>query len=165
MAARRNICVKRYDGSVWQGSAPADYSPDAPDTRRNSIQVAPDGSLWRQLDGYSDPDAEWGLARFDGTEWRYYLTGRNVLGVDIAPDGSVWSVASDKAMYDAQGDYDEDLGYDLYVITPEAVARAQDGTVSGATQTFIGEGEYYMRAMPSVVPGAIAVMGLGASRL
>ena len=102
------------------------------------FQVAPDGSLWfsrwRSADGTDPRDDElwqemWstgggydlveagflacdGLARFDGQTLDRYLPGQ-CISMDIAADGSVWMVA------------DGDEGRDLYVITPEAVARTE----------------------------------------
>lgn len=54
-----------------------------------------------------------GLARFDGESWDPFLAGRCIWDLDLAPDGSVWVVAS------APGFASE---IDTYVITPEAVA-------------------------------------------
>ena len=90
--------------------------------------VAPDGSLWvtHQL-GVLDHDPDLGggrrvvcdqgidgVVRFDGVTWSRFLEGRCVEAMDIAPDGSVWLLASRS-----------DARYPLahyYVITPKAVA-------------------------------------------
>ncbi len=89
--------------------------------------VAPDGSFWAAWPGrgaLGTPDCL-GVNRFDGRAWERYLPDMYVhpLGMDIAPDGSVWLIAwEDKGV--------DDLGYrsdgHLYVITPEAVAATSD---------------------------------------
>jgi hypothetical protein len=113
------------------------------------FEVAPDGglwfSLWQSADGTdprpgADPEFwDWeawvadgrllcdGLARFDGNRDDRFLSGRCV-SIDIAANGSVWVLAADEAVRE----FDDDRGWvradnttwDLYVITPEAVAAA-----------------------------------------
>jgi hypothetical protein len=109
------------------------------------FRVAPDGSLWSSLwptaDGDPPEDDDWrtefpedhwvcdGLVRFDGDRLDRFLRGR-CISMDIAPDGSVWVLAADKGVwgYDAPYWYwalPDDHTWDLYVITPEAVAAVE----------------------------------------
>ena len=85
--------------------------------------IAPDGSFWAGwsvYDGDTDTVLYPGISRFDGQTWMRYLPGMAALGMDIAPDGSVWVVARESYDYvAAQGPAPE---ANLYVITPEAVA-------------------------------------------
>jgi hypothetical protein len=59
------------------------------------LRVDSSGAVWTE-----------GLRVFDGMTWRKYLGGREVIDLEVAPDGRVWVLASDH----------------LYVITPEAMA-------------------------------------------
>ena len=81
--------------------------------------VAPDGSFWAGWPRRSQEDWGQGVSRFDGQTWVRYLPGMYVHwfgGMDIAPDGSVWVLASEGAGVDPQR---------LYVITPEAVETSE----------------------------------------
>ena len=95
--------------------------------------VAPDGSFWAAWPGrgaLGTPDFL-GVNRFDGRAWERYLPDMYVhpLGMDIAPDGSVWLIAWEDKGVDDQGYWSD--GH-LYVITPGAVA-ATSGAPSPAS--------------------------------
>jgi len=88
----------------------------------------PDDVFWGLGPGTGRPvrsEEDWGqgVSRFDGRTWVRYLPGMYVpyLGMDIAPDGSVW-------VHAWEGEDREDPyagpGH-LYVITPEAVAATK----------------------------------------
>ena len=72
---------------------------------RSPHGVAPDGSFWAAWPGrgaLGTPDCL-GVNRFDGRAWERYLPDMYVhpLGMDIAPDGSVWLIAwEDKGVDD-----------------------------------------------------------------
>jgi hypothetical protein len=81
----------------------------------DTIEVAPDGSVWVNATG-GPADTCDGLARFDGETWTSYLTGRCISDLDFAPDGSVWLVAREPEGVSE---------VNTYVITPEAVAATE----------------------------------------
>ena len=103
-----------YDGTEWREWQPSDGAP----TPRmvgyydGGFEVADDGSAW--FGDQTDEDCK-GVARFDGVTASRWLEDLCVDGVSIAPDGAVWVLAG-------TGGKDEDNWFDLYVITPEAVA-------------------------------------------
>jgi hypothetical protein len=125
----------RSAGGEWEVWATADILPDI---RIGSTyfgyerEVAPDGSLWFSLwrgpDDSGPFELEWwcdGLARFDGETLDRFLPGRCPL-MDIAADGSVWLLATDEgALTPGEGGFPDDQTWDLYVITPEAVAATE----------------------------------------
>jgi len=109
----------RHDGTGWQQWSLEEHDM-VPAWRAAgyTYAVAPDGSFWAGWNRGEGDECE-GISRFDGRTWVRYLPGMCVprLGMDIAPDGSVWALAS------------EGFGVDepryLYVITPEAVADTE----------------------------------------
>jgi hypothetical protein len=111
--------LMRFDGTEWQRWGPADGVPPLGDGWGITLRQAPDGGLWMAQQYHDDmPCSEhWGVARFDGSTWRRFVSGRCVGSVDMAPDGSVWLKAT--------SDSSDDAPSDLYVITPEAVAATE----------------------------------------
>ena len=121
-AAPAEPFVMRYDGTGWQRWGPDEGVPSLTWSRPQLAQ-GPDGGLWvsaRPDIWFMPPDATDppfdGIARFDGSTWRYFLSGHDVSDWDIAPDGSVWLRMEDPDNY---------FGSGLYVITPEAVAASE----------------------------------------
>jgi hypothetical protein len=139
-----DVSIRSFDGSEWQQwslddlglGVRADQFVDVGAVDLVGIGVAPDGSLWVV------PGGEWselvgdgvvqteqatdcqGLLRFDGERWQRYAQGTCLYNpftvgdhLHIGPDGSIWALAST--------DPANDHAFDLYVITPEAVAATE----------------------------------------
>ena len=98
--------IMRFDGDDWQEFGPGDGVPGM-----LGLRVAPDGSLWAA----ASEEEPGGLYHFHGDEWSQYLTDLGVDRFEFGPDGAVWLLGG-------LGGLDEDNWFDLYVITPEAVA-------------------------------------------
>ena len=138
------------DGTVWHDGGEEDaalyrfadgewlrWTPDnLPDTgirfgwdSDDQLKVAPDGSVWFRHGGRWED--QWycdGLARFDG-ETLDRLLPDQCISIDIAPDGSVWVLAGEERLqtYDPEERkwVFADDAWDLYVITPEAMAVSE----------------------------------------
>ena len=116
-----STCVTRYDGTDWRSWTAPDGLLDVDWAYAYPVHAAPDRSVWVIGDLYSD-SKDGGVARFDASEWWYFMTGRHVWAMDIAADGTVWLVVdSDEDPFDDDGDYP---GH-LYVINPEAVTATE----------------------------------------
>jgi hypothetical protein len=138
--------LSRYSGGEWATWS----SADIPEISfglfglDQEFTVAPDGSvwfsLWRSQDGTDPRQGEYwrweermqavedgrlacdGVARFDGEVLARFLSGK-CISVDIAADGSAWVLAESDDEY--MTDDVIERWFDLYVITPEAVAEAR----------------------------------------
>ena len=120
--------LARLDADGWTlFSATADdvpklvllWGPEA------AMAVDATGTLW--IGHFRD-----GILAFDGSEWRRYLDGLDVNGIDVAPDGSVFATGvsgCDPTAAESSGfcqDRDRDLERaGLYVVTPEAMTAAE----------------------------------------
>jgi hypothetical protein len=93
------------------------------------FEVAPDGSLWFsqwQMRDRTEPLVCDGIGRFDGRTLDRLLPGRCITSMDIAPDGTVWVLATDETGWvfdngEAHWILGGDEGRDLHVITLQAV--------------------------------------------
>jgi len=152
-----------HDDTVWLGglSGLFSFEPGAGTWSRHEavssvaqIEVAPNGTIWvrrnererlRTADNEGPlPSAPDAMLAFDGTEWTTYGLPRTVTDFDIAPDGTVWAISNPETTGTNLRDLyrinfnDEDWS-DIYVITPEAVAAAEQkrgapGTDATATR-------------------------------
>ena len=107
--------LSRWDDGEWirDGSGAAHPADD---------RVGPDGGRWQTYD--PDWDCEWdwesepcpSVVRFDGVRGELFLADACADSIDIGPDGSVWALARTGPA--------KDPTWDLYVITPAAVAAS-----------------------------------------
>jgi hypothetical protein len=103
----------RFDGTEWTTFGRPDWMPRSYAYPWGELHVAPDGFLW--VPPLECDQGINGVARFDGETWTRSLQGYCVEAMDIAADGSVWTLATESGA---------DLRH-VYVITPEAVAVAE----------------------------------------
>ncbi|MGD8683826.1 MAG: hypothetical protein PVG27_07750, partial [Chloroflexota bacterium] len=107
--------LMRFDGTEWQRWGPEDGVPPlGAEATPPDLMPTRDGGLWLVENPYQCAD-DWGVARFDvdGPTWRHFFSGDCITSMDIAADGAVWLMTPTN---------DEDDTFELYVITPEAVA-------------------------------------------
>jgi hypothetical protein len=96
----RDVVLYRHDGAGWRQWSLGEHDMLPGGWFVAPYAVAPDGSFWA---GWPvRPEEGWGqgVSRFDGRTWLRYLPGMYVHwlgGMDIAPDGSVWALASEGA--------------------------------------------------------------------
>ena len=118
------VSLKSFDGNEWQ-----EWSLDDPyylgvlaqegagGVDLGGIGVAPDGGLWLgPVECWWEAETEepHGLLRFDGGRLDRYAADVCIFDGYLGPDGSIWALSST--------DPADDHAFDLYVITPEAVA-------------------------------------------
>jgi ligand-binding sensor domain-containing protein len=59
--------------------------------RVTSVAVTPDGAVWFAFGDHSVSTPGWGLSRFDGQAWDYYLDDAEVNVLTVGPDGTLWA--------------------------------------------------------------------------
>jgi hypothetical protein len=130
------VSLKSFDGNEWQ-----EWSLDDPyylgvlaeegagGVDLGGLGVAPDGGLWlgpvecwweaetEELIQRESPPTPHGLLRFDGGRLDRYAADVCIFDGYLGPDGSIWALSST--------DPADDHAFDLYVITPEAVAASE----------------------------------------
>ena len=112
--------------------------------RRLDDHVAPDGSLWETY----DPDWDWegepclNVVRFDGVREDVFLADACADSITIGPDGAVWALARTGP--------DDDLRWDLYVITPEVAIATERPAASTRTDILPDTTLTVMEAEPGV---------------
>jgi ligand-binding sensor domain-containing protein len=75
-----------YQGGEWR------LLRDGPTSGRvTSVAVTPDGATWFAFGDHSVSTPGWGLSRFDGQEWSYFLDDAEVGELAVAPDGTLWA--------------------------------------------------------------------------
>jgi hypothetical protein len=81
--------LARLQDEEWTVWTDADGVPQANDTEvAHDLTVGHDGTVWLPV---VDAEGCAGLAAFDGTAWRTYLSGYCVTDIAFAPDGMVWA--------------------------------------------------------------------------
>jgi ligand-binding sensor domain-containing protein len=86
VAAATNLGLRVYQGGEWR------LLKDGPTSDRvTSVAVTPDGAAWFGFGDHSVSTPGWGLSRFDGQEWQYFLGDAEVTVLAVAPDGSLWA--------------------------------------------------------------------------
>lgn len=67
---------------------------DGPTSDRiSSVAVTPDGAAWFAFGDHSVSTPGWGLSRFDGQRWDYFLEDAEVNALAVGPDGNLWAGA------------------------------------------------------------------------
>jgi ligand-binding sensor domain-containing protein len=56
-----------------------------------SVAVTPDGAAWFAFGDHSVQTPGWGLSRFDGQKWDYFLDDAEVNTLAVGPDGTLWA--------------------------------------------------------------------------
>jgi ligand-binding sensor domain-containing protein len=65
---------------------------DGPTSDRvSTVAVTSDGAAWFGFGDHSTSTPGWGVSRFDGDEWQYFLDNAEVNVLAVAPDGSLWA--------------------------------------------------------------------------
>jgi len=86
VAAATNLGLRVYQGGEWR------LLKDGPTSDRvTSVAVTPDDAAWFGFGDHSVSTPGWGLSRFDGQEWQYFLGDAEVTMLAVAPDGSLWA--------------------------------------------------------------------------
>jgi ligand-binding sensor domain-containing protein len=87
--------LARFDGRSWL----------VHDKLINSLEVAPDGSLW--MNGWEGLEDSFYVARFDGENWTMYSTSDSFPGPfmvrAVTPDGLVWGTVPERGLASFDG--------------------------------------------------------------
>lgn len=86
VAASTQLGLGLYEGGAWH------LLRDGPTSHRvTSVAVTPDGAAWFAFGDHSVSTPGWGLSRFDGQEWDYFLDDAEVNALAVGPDGALWA--------------------------------------------------------------------------
>ncbi len=88
VAASAQLGLGIYEKGEWH------LLRDGPTSDKvTSVAVTPNGAAWFAFGDYSVSTPGWGLSRFDGQEWDYFLEDAEVNALAVGPDGSLWAGA------------------------------------------------------------------------
>jgi ligand-binding sensor domain-containing protein len=86
IAAGTNLGLGIYQGGEWR------LLRDGPTHgRAASVAVTPEGAAWFAFGDHSTSTQYYGLSRFDGQSWQYFLDDVETAVLVVAPDGSLWA--------------------------------------------------------------------------
>ena len=92
VAASTQLGLALYDGSRRHTSQEWHLLRDGPTSDKvTSVAVTPDGAAWFAFGDHSASTAGWGLSRFDGQQWDYFLDDAEVNALAVGPDGTLWA--------------------------------------------------------------------------
>jgi len=98
VAASTQLGLALYDGSRRQTSQEWQLLRDGPTSDKvTSVAVTPasqgdtGGTAWFAFGDHSVSTPGWGLSRFDGKKWEYFLDDAEVNVLAIGPDGTLWA--------------------------------------------------------------------------
>jgi ligand-binding sensor domain-containing protein len=86
VAASTNLGLGIYQGGTWR------LLRDGPTSNQvTAVAITPDGAAWFAFGKYSVYTPGWGLSRFDGQAWEYFLDDEEVNALAVGPDGTLWA--------------------------------------------------------------------------